>query len=55
MMQVGIIKPESESSAESGAAHSLTVSGNHPAAHAAAFTGHWHGSLQNKAPFFGAK
>lgn len=54
-MQVGIIKPESESSAESGAAHSLTVSGNHPAVRAAAFTGHWRRSLQRKAPFFGAK
>ena len=57
LMQAGIPNPEFESSAESGAAHLFPVSGNHPAVHATAFTGHRHGSLhrQSKAPFFGPK
>lgn len=45
MMQAGIFSPETKRPAESGAALSFTVSGNHPAEHATAFTGHCHGSL----------
>jgi len=51
MSWAGILKSEFESSAESEAAQTFTRKGNHQAY--IIFTGHWHGSRQSKASFYG--